>query len=212
VKFREIDAGERRRRRAIMTGESMVGGRLLGAIRSHAGVAVGVGVALIVAGVLSICAPFVAGLWVMVMIGLLLMIGGLALALLALRVGGFGAGLPVLLMGVLMIFAGLYMFSRPVAALASMTLVLAAYLVVSGIVEFFAGIRSRGEAGSGWMVAVGIITLLLGVMLWRQFPVSGAWAIGTLFGIKLLMTGITMTSIGSAVRQGMGKVEAALKS
>jgi uncharacterized membrane protein HdeD (DUF308 family) len=111
-----------------------------------------------------------------------------------------------------MILTGLYMFSRPIEALASMTLLLAAYLIVSGIVEIFAGFGARPEQGWGWMVASAVVTLLLGLMLWRQFPISGVWAIGTLFGLKLLMTGVSMTSIGMTVRGGVRGVESAMKS
>jgi uncharacterized membrane protein HdeD (DUF308 family) len=196
----------------MVNGAGVVGQKLLGAIKAHAGIAAGVGIALILAGVLAICAPFVAGVSVMLMIGGLLLIGGIALCLLALRVGAFGPGMPLLLMGVLMILTGLYMFTRPIEALASMTLLLAAYLIVTGIVEIFAGFGARPEPGWGWMVASAVVTLLLGLMLWRQFPISGVWAIGTLFGIKLLMTGISMTSIGMTVRGGVRGVQSAMKS
>ena len=195
-----------------MSDARSVGHKLLGTIKGNAGVAVGVGIALIVAGALAIFAPFIAGLSVMLVIGMLMLIGGIALCLLAFRVGAFGQGLPLLLMGALMVFAGLYVFSHPVAALASMTLVLAAYLVVTGVVELFAGFNARPEGGWGWMVFTAVITLVLGIMLWRQFPVSGVWAIGTLFGIKLILNGLSMTSIGMAVRRGVGGMQTALKS
>ena len=196
----------------MATGAGGIGQKLLGAIRAHAGIAVAVGVVLILLGVLAICAPFVAGLSVMLMLGGLLLAGGVALCVLASRAGAFTTGLPVLLMGVLMVFAGFYMLSRPVSALASMTLLLAAYLVVSGIIELVAGFRARPEDGWGWVVASAVVSLVLGVMLWRQWPVSGMWAIGTLFGIKLMMTGLSMTSIGMTVRRGVRGVEAMLKS
>jgi len=189
----------------------MVGQKLLGAIKGHAGVAVGVGVALIVTGVLAICAPFVAGVSVMLVIGSMLIVGGVALCLLALRVGAFGLGMPLLMIGVLMLLAGVFVVSRPVAALASMTVLLAAYLMISGVVELFAGFNARPEDGWGWMVASAVVTLLLGLMLWRQFPISGVWAVGTLFGIKLLMSGASMTSIGMAVRRGVRTIETATK-
>jgi uncharacterized membrane protein HdeD (DUF308 family) len=196
----------------MATGAGVVGQKLLGAIKGHAGAAVGVGIALILTGVFAICAPFVAGVSVMLVIGAMLVVGGIALCLLALRVGAFGLGTPLLLMGVLMTVAGLYMLTRPVAALASMTLILAAYLIISGIVEIFTGFGARPESGWGWMVTGAVVTLLLGLMLWRQFPLSGVWAVGTLFGIKLIMTGVSMTSIGMTVRRGIRGVQAAMKS
>ena len=196
----------------MANGARVVGQRLLGAIKAHAGIAVGVGIALILAGILAICAPFVAGVSVTLAIGAMLIVGGVSLTLLAFRVGAFGHGFPLLLMGLLMIFAGWYVFSHPVVALASMTLFLAAYLIVTGIVEIFAGFGARPEPGWGWMVASAVVSLLLGIMLWRQFPVSGIWAIGTLFGLKMLMTGVTMTSIGMTVRREVKGVESAIRS
>jgi uncharacterized membrane protein HdeD (DUF308 family) len=195
----------------MVTDTRVVGHKLLGAIKSHAGIAVGTGLALVLTGILAICAPFVAGVSVMLVIGSLLLVSGVALVLLAFRVGAFGLGAPLLLMGLLMAFAGAYLVSRPVEALASMTLFLAAYLIVSGIVELVAGFGARPDSGWGWMVLSAIVSVVLGILLWRQFPISGVWAIGTLFGIKLLMTGVSMTSIGIAVRRGVGGVEAAMK-
>jgi uncharacterized membrane protein HdeD (DUF308 family) len=196
----------------MANGTRVVGQRLLGAIKAHAGIAVGAGIALILAGILAICAPFVAGVSVMLAIGAMLIVGGVSLCLLSFRVGAFGHGLPLLLMGLLMIFAGGYVLSHPVVALASMTLYLAAYLIVTGIVEIFAGFGARPEPGWGWMVANAVVSLLLGVMLWRQFPISGIWAIGTLFGLKMLMTGLTMTSIGMTVRREVKGVESAIRT
>jgi uncharacterized membrane protein HdeD (DUF308 family) len=108
-----------------------------------------------------------------------------------------------------MVVVGIYMVSQPVAALASMTLILAAYFVVTGIVEFFAAFGIRPAEGWGWMLLNGIVTLLLGLMIWRQFPVSGVWALGTLFGIKLLFSGASLLGLGMAVRRGVKTVEAA---
>ncbi len=46
-----------------------------------------------------------------------------------------------------------------------------------------------------------IITLILGLMIWRQFPLSGAWAVGVLFGVKLIMSGWWLIFIGRGVRK-----------
>lgn len=193
-------------------GAGVVGQKVLGVVKDHAGVAVAVGIALILAGILAICAPFIAGVSVMLMIGALMLVGGISLLVLAFRVGAFGSGLALLVMSVLMIVAGFYMISRPVSALGAMTLFLAAYLVVTGIVEIFAGFSARPQSGWGWVVASAVVSVLLGAMLWAQFPFSGVWAIGTIFGVKLLMTGISMTSVGAAVRSGVRGVESMLKS
>jgi uncharacterized membrane protein HdeD (DUF308 family) len=185
------------------------GKTLLDGIQENAGTAIGIGIFLLIAGVLALGAPFMTGISITLMIGVLMIIGGVAKSVLAFRVGAFGRGVLVFLMGVLMVVVGIYMVSQPVAALASMTLFLAAYFIVTGIVEFFAAFGIRPAEGWGWMLLNGIVTLLLGLMIWRQFPVSGVWALGTLFGIKLLFSGASLLGLGMAVRRGVKTVEAA---
>ena len=55
----------------------------------------------------------------------------------------------------------------------------------------------------------GAISIVLGIMIWRQFPLSGVWAIGVLLGIKLLFGGMIMVSAGSTVRAAAGSLDAA---
>ena len=92
------------------------------------------------------------------------------------------------------------MVSRPGAALVTLTLFLAAYFVVDGIFEIIEAFDLKPIQGWGWMLFGGIVSILLGIMIWRQWPVSGAWAIGILFGIKLIFAGWAMVGIGTAGR------------
>jgi len=181
--------------------QSFAGGLIEG-IKEKAGTAIGVGIFLVIVGILAIASPFVSGMSITWMVGLLMIIGGISQCFLAFGVGAFGRGLMVFLMGVLMVVAGFYMVSQPAAALASMTLFLAIYFIVAGITELIAAFGARPDEGWGWMLANGVVTLLLGVIIWRQFPVSGAWAIGTLFGVKMLMSGAALLGVGMAVRSG----------
>ncbi len=185
------------------------GKTLLDGIKESAGSAIGIGIVLLIVGVLALAAPLVTGLSITLMIGILMIIGGVAQCILAFKVGAFGRGVLVFLMGVLMVVVGVYMVNQPAAALASMTLFLAAYFIVTGIVELFAAFGVRPAEGWGWMLVNGIVTLLLGLMIWRQFPLSGVWALGTLFGIKLLFSGSSLLGLGMAVRRGVETVEAA---
>jgi uncharacterized membrane protein HdeD (DUF308 family) len=61
------------------------------------------------------------------------------------------------------------------------------------------GFGARPEQGWGWLVTSGVVSVLLAVMIWGQFPLSGAWAVGTLVGVRLLMSGIVLIGIGSMV-------------
>jgi uncharacterized membrane protein HdeD (DUF308 family) len=185
-----------------------VASNLFDAIKSNARVAVISGIIMVICGVLAIGSPFAAGLSVMIFVGAMLVVGGIAECFLAFKAGAFSKGLLIFLLGVLMAITGFYLASQPVAGLASITIFLAAYFVVTGIFELIGAFQNRPAAGWGWMLFNSVVTLLLGIMIWRQFPLSGAWAVGILFGIKLLFSGWSLVFIGSSIR-GAAKEAAA---
>ena len=182
---------------------------LIQGIQENAGITKSIGIALLIIGFLAVCAPGVAGVSITVVVGLLLLVAGIGQCLLAFRVGAFGRGLPVFLMGALTLLVGIYMTGQPVAALASITLFLAFYFVITGIVEIVAAFNVKPAAGWGGMLFNAIVTLILGVMIWRQFPLSGIWAVGVLFGVKLISSGMALITLGAAVRKGASKALAA---
>ena len=178
---------------------SMASG-LLGGIKDNAKLAVTIGIILIIVGLLAIAAPLAAGISITILVGTLLIIGGIGECFLAFQAGAFGRGLLICIVGALMAVAGFYMVSQPVAGLATITLFLTAYFIVSGIFEIIAAVQIRPSSGWGLMLFNGIVTLLLGILIWRQFPLSGAWAVGVLFGIKMIFSGWTLVFIGNAVK------------
>ena len=173
---------------------------LLDALRQNAGWAVGVGIVLMLVGILAMASPLASGLAITLVVGALLIVGGVAQCLLAFRAGAFGRAVLIFLIGLLKLIAGIFLLTRPVAGLASLTLFLAAYFVAVGILAIVAALKLRGTPSWIWMLLNGIVTLVLGLLIWRQWPLSGAWAIGVLFGIQLLMNGIALVTIGGAVR------------
>jgi uncharacterized membrane protein HdeD (DUF308 family) len=73
-------------------------------------------------------------------------------------------------------------------------------ILTEAVFEVIAHFRTRGTGGSGWLLVNALITLLLGGLIWFHWPSSSAWAIGTLVGVNLLMTGISRLMIGIAAR------------
>ena len=177
---------------------------LIDHLKRNAGLTVWCGIVLIVAGMLALVSPMVAGLSITIMVGVMLALSGVGQCFLAFKADAFGKGLVVFLVGLLMAIAGFYMMSQPVAGLASLTLILMAYLLASGAMEIFVALQLRPAQGWGVQMFSGVVTLILGVMLWRQFPLSGVWAIGVLFGIKMIFSGWAFVFIGRAVK-GMAK-------
>ncbi|RLA27001.1 MAG: hypothetical protein DRR11_18970 [Gammaproteobacteria bacterium] len=181
---------------------------LIDGIKENAKLAVISGVILIVAGTFAVMSPLVAGLSITILVGVSLVFGGVGQCFLALKAGAFGRALLTFLVGALMVVAGSFMMTQPVAGLASITLLLVAYLIAAGLGELIMSLQLRPADGWGWMLFNGIITLLLGMMLWRQYPLSGAWAIGVLFGIKMIFSGWALVFIGRGVKQAATSLEA----
>jgi uncharacterized membrane protein HdeD (DUF308 family) len=173
---------------------------MLSTIKRHAGVGTAVGILVVVAGILALLSPLVAGLAIAIAVGVLLIASGVSRLFLAFRMGSFGHGLMVFLLGALAIVIGGYMISRPGMALGTLTLVLAVYFAVDGVFQVLWAFRLRPIKGWGWALFSGIVSLALGVMIWRQFPVSGVWAVGTLAGIQMVFGGSSVASLCAAAR------------
>jgi len=166
-------------------------------IKKNSGLTIAIGVIVLLMGFFAMGSPLIAGLSVTLMVGVMLIIGGIAQLVFAIK---SRSGIFAIIIAVLMVIVGGYMISNPAAALASLTIFLAAYLIVSGIFEALLAFQVKPAKGWGWELFNGIISLLLGAMIWNQFPISGAWAIGILFGVKLLFSGWTLIMFGSAAR------------
>lgn len=182
---------------------------MLSTIKTHAGVGMAVGILVAIAGVLALVAPLAAGLSVAIAVGVLLLISGVSRMFFAFKMGSFGHGLLMFVIGVMSAVAGGYMLSRPGMALATITIVLAAYFIVDGVFEIIWAFRLRPIKGWGWTLFSGVVALALGIMIWRQFPVSGVWAVGTLAGVHMIFGGSSIASVCGAARRAAKETRAA---
>jgi uncharacterized membrane protein HdeD (DUF308 family) len=158
------------------------------------------GTIAIILGILAMMAPGLAGLSVAWTVGILVILVGIVRMIWAFMAGSLGRGLLMFAIGALTLLCGFALVARPLFAAGLMTILLTIYLVVDGIFELIAGFQTRPRPGSGWMIFGGIVSILLGIMIWRQYPLSGPWAVGILLGIKLFFIGLIMVTGGSVVR------------
>jgi uncharacterized membrane protein HdeD (DUF308 family) len=159
------------------------------------------GVVFVVLGILAIIEPAVAGVAVAVLVGWLMIFGGAAHAVGAFGGGGAGRVIWQLMLAVIYVFGGFYFLTHPLLGLGTLTLLLAVILVAEAIVEVIAYFAVRTENGSAWRLVNALVTLLLGGMIWRHWPSSSVWAIGTLVGVNLMMTGFSRLMLGTAARR-----------
>jgi uncharacterized membrane protein HdeD (DUF308 family) len=174
-------------------------------VKTSLGWSIALSVLMIVAGILAIASPLAAGLAVNIFVAwLLLLSGGVHLVFAWYRptAGGF---VWELLVAVLYAFIGVYLLVHPVRGLESLTLALAIYLLVEAILEFVLGFTLRPLPGSGWLVFDGIITLILAVMIWRAWPSSTGFVIGTLVGVSMIFSGTARLALSLAARKVVAK-------
>jgi len=158
-------------------------------------------VLLMIAGLMAMVLPLVAGLAFAVFVGWLLIISGVLHLVYA-----FSAGHPRMLvwqifLGIVYGFIGFYVLVNPVAGLAGLTFAIAVYLFVEGVLEFALSFQLRPAPGSGWLLFDGIITVVLAFMIWSTWPTSAAWAVGVLVGVSMFFSGLTRLMLSLAVRR-----------
>jgi uncharacterized membrane protein HdeD (DUF308 family) len=157
------------------------------------------GIALVVLGLVALGSVVVASLAAALAIGMLLLVAGMAETLGAFWCRGWSGFFLELLSGILSIVVGILFLRAPVGALAALTLLVACYLMVGGIFKIVAAVSYRFAAW-GWALASGIIDLILGAMIWQDYPESALWVIGLFVGINLLFRGINWIALGLALR------------
>ena len=153
--------------------------------------AVGSSIVLIILGIASIVLPLMAGVSVALLAGAVVFIGGLLLIASAFASREGGAMLWRLLVGVVYVAGGIYLLLHPGFGLLTLTLLLAFLFLIEGVTEVISYFSLRSLPGSVALLLNGLVTLVLSVMIWRGWPSSSTWAIGTLIGINLITTGLS---------------------
>jgi uncharacterized membrane protein HdeD (DUF308 family) len=151
---------------------------------------------VLIAGVFALISPLVAGAFFTVMVGAMMLIAGITRVIDAFQGGGFWSGL----FGAVYCIVGLKIMLTPLTGLLALTMILVIYFLVVGITEIIAAFKIRPVDGWGYLLFSGIVSVLLSLMIWNQWPLSGAWAVGVLVGIQLMISGMTMITVGSALK------------
>ena len=158
------------------------------------------GVALIVLGAFAVGSAVLTTVLSLVLYGWLLVIGGIleiAHGIWRQSWSGFFVDLAI---GVLYMIVGIMVVANPAASAIALTLLIAMFLIVGGIFRIVAGISARYH-NWGWLVLHGVVSLLLGIGIWEQWPESGFWIIGLFIGIELLVNGVALVMLGMAAKR-----------
>ncbi|WP_049934587.1 HdeD family acid-resistance protein [Halalkalicoccus jeotgali] len=160
-----------------------------------------VGGVLAILGMLAVVFPFVTGIGIELLLGGLLVVGGLIHAWHALSARGWAGFLGGVALGALYVIAGLVLLVNPVVGLATLTLLVGSFFVVDGVVELYMGLRVRPETNWVGLVVSGVLSLVLAWLILAGWPSTAVWAVGVLFGINLLTTGLAMAAVAMGGRR-----------
>ena len=178
----------------------MMPGGTLEDLRRHWGWFVGIGIALIVLGLIALFYAAGTTMVSMMVIGWLLIVGGVIDGVHAFGEQTWSGFFIDLFTGVLYLVAGFILVANPAASAVGLTLVIAMFLIVSGIFRGIAALAIR-PLHWGWLLMHAIISLVLGILIWQNWPVSGLLAIGLFVGIEIIANGVTMVMLGSMARK-----------
>ena len=122
------------------------------------------------------------------MFGMIMLIGGISQVVSAFWAGKWSGFLLQVLVGILYVVVGFIVIDAPVGSAASLTLVIAAFLFIGGMVRIVVALVDR-FTGWGWVLLNGAVTLLLGLLIYKQWPLSGLFVIGLFVGIEMIFNG-----------------------
>lgn len=173
----------------------------LGLFKDAAGISIGWAIVMIVLGIVAVLLPVAAGVGVSIVVSWIIAFGGVAYLVYAFTAKGAGAFLWRLLIGAIYVLGGGYLAFHPGLALESLTLAVAVIFFLEGIMEISAFFQLRAASGSGFILFDAVVTLVLAYMIWRPWPSSSVWAIGTLVGANLIFRGVTWLMYSSSARR-----------
>src|SRR6185369_9675828 len=169
-------------------------------LRRVTGLSIGLAMLMIALGFTAMFKPFAAGMGISLFIAWIIVFTGVVHIIYAFAARSAGSFLWRTLIGIAYIFGGVYLLKNPSIALASLTLLVAAILIAEGVFQLITFFQLRMLPGSGWILCDAILTLILGALIAYPWPGSSLWAIGTLVGINLIISGFTRLMYSAAAR------------
>lgn len=160
-------------------------------------------IVMIVAGMLAIVVPPIAGIVVTVFVGWMLVFSAGAHFVFAWHARATRGAIWEVLVGILYLVVGGYMLINPILGMVSLAFALAIYFIVEAVLEFILSFRLRPMPGSGWLLFDGIVTAILAIIIWRTWPLSSAWVLGILAGISMLFSGVARLMLSLAARRAV---------
>ena len=181
-------------------------------VSKRAGWSIFLGVLTAAVGVVMILYPLATAAASTVFVGSALIVAGVAQSIFAFASGTAGKFFLKILLGILYGIAGISLVASPGIGVVTLTAILGVMLIAEAVSETFIGFSIPAGAGRGGFLVNALFSGLLGVMILAQWPVSSVWAIGTMVGVAVLVSGVTRAVVSGQIRhdvRALGRTAAA---
>jgi uncharacterized membrane protein HdeD (DUF308 family) len=156
---------------------------------------------MIVAGILALIYPVLSSVAVVVLLGWVLIISGVVQGISLIGARNVPHFWLQLVSVVLSIIVGVLFLRHPGEGLLTITVLLIVFLLVEGISKLIFALTIRPFPNWGWVLASGIVGILLSFYLWSSLPVTSLWLLGVLLGIQLICEGAALGYLAWNVRE-----------
>lgn len=164
------------------------------------GIDIVIGVLLVILGLIAIARPIYATIASTLVFGWLFVFAGITQIVYAFGSRGAGQLVWKLLLGVLYLGAGIVVLSNVFSGAIALTLILGITIFVQGALQVILAFGIRPARNWGWVLFSGILGIILGILIWSEWPFNAAWLLGLWVGISLLFNGIWMITLSSLPR------------
>ena len=185
---------------------------VFGEVSRNWGWILALGIVFIILGMIGLSMLFALTMASVFFFGILILVGGVVQLVDAVKCKGWKGILWHLLMAILYIVCGVVVIVNPVGASMILTMMLAGVLIAVGLVRIGMAIQMRKHGSWVWPLLGGIVTILLGVMILGQWPISGLWVIGLFVAVELIVNGWSYLFVALAARKAGQVPSASLES
>ena len=160
------------------------------------------GILLIVTGFVAIMQPAVAALAVELLLGWLLVFAGVVEIVYAIQQRGKEGFTHKILLAILTLLLGILLLMKPGVGIASIALLIGAFLFAHGIAAVMLAFKLKPGPGWGWVLFDGILSIVIAILIAIGWPSSSIGFVGTLVGILMMYGGVWRIVLGRALRSG----------
>ncbi|BAZ11009.1 hypothetical protein NIES4071_28330 [Calothrix sp. NIES-4071] len=165
------------------------------------------GIVLTVLGIAAIALPVISTIFAETWVALILISAGFTKLVYATQTRHEGGFIWKILLSAIYIATGIMLFVYPLTGILTLTILLGSFLLTEGTFELILAFRIRPQQNWTWALGNGIVTLILGALIWFQFPYNAPWLIGTGLGVSILATGVSRVMLSINARSALNSAE-----